>query len=93
MNKTSTGLATKRMKTQQENDSKKRIDTTLTYANTIATQLLHLLSLTTSLTQAGSPSHMITTTVSDVLVAYNLASDWPCTFLQPGCFLGYHCFL
>ena len=26
---------------------------------------------------------------SDVLVAYNLASDWLCTFLQPG----YHCSL
>ena len=26
----------------------------------------------------------------DVLVACNLASDWPRTFVQPG--LGYHCF-
>ena len=29
--------------------------------------------------------------ISKVLVAYNhrynAASDWPCTFLQPGCFL------
>ena len=32
--------------------------------------------------------------ISDVLVAYNFASDWPRTFLQPGCFcLRYHCFL
>ena len=29
--------------------------------------------------------------ISDVLVVYNLASDWPRTFLQPGCFcLGTH---
>ena len=33
--------------------------------------------------------------ISEFLVAYNLvASDWPRTFLQPGCFcLAYHCFL
>ena len=24
--------------------------------------------------------------ISDVLVVHNLASDWPCTFLQPGFF-------
>ena len=36
--------------------------------------------------------------ISKILVtynySYNAASDWPRTFLQPGCFcLAYHCFL
>ena len=34
--------------------------------------------------------------ISEILVAYItvVASDWPRTFLQPGCFcLAYHCFL
>ena len=39
-------------------------------------------------------SKILVTYVAIIIATYNAASDWPHTFLQPGCFyLAYRCFL